>query len=147
MSFLSSAVGEPEKPGSAAAGRYRLLLWTYAVVCLGSLAAWAMMQRGTLDPGLKPFAVLGTVLAGLGAFVSFRQGTLAAKEERAREERKTMLLILAAELGKQDDAALDRISRQRGMAGEAAAWILAERLRKRSGAPSPEREARQPPAG
>jgi hypothetical protein len=88
-------------------------------------------QRGSISRDLAPFSMLGAVFAVVGAFVSFNRGRVLSAEERAHQERTTMTLILAAELGRQDEAALEKVARQSGMAGEAARGILAERRRKR----------------
>ncbi len=141
MSSPFARPGAPPPKGTAASRRYRTLLWIYTSVGLSCASSLFAMQKGAVDPGLKPFAVLGTIACTIGTVVSFRAGQRESREERAREERSTMLLIMAAELGKQPDEALERVARQKGMAGEAAQGILAERRRKR------ERGGDQPAAG
>lgn len=143
MTALSRLPGMSDPKGTGASRRARALLWLYTVVVLAGLGALIAMQRRVISADLKPFAVLATIAGIVGSFVTFRRGATESRQELERQERQTMLLILSAELGKQDDPVLEKLSRQKGMAGEAASWILSERLRKREGAPSPER--RPPP--
>lgn len=117
--------------GTEASRRYRVVLWGYTGLFIACIAGFIAMQRGDLPRDLKPFAALGFLGALAGFVVTFRAGTAASREERARAERQAMLVLMASELNKQDDAALEQISRKSGMAGEAATWILAERANKR----------------
>lgn len=138
MSSPFSRPGAPAPKGTAASRRYRALLWLYLLAGLTCVAVAVAAQRRVVAKDLQPFAMIGAVAALLGAIVSFNRGRALSAEERAHQERTTMTLILAAELGRQDDAALERVARQSGMAGEAARGILAERRRKRGESAAPD---------
>ena len=60
------------------------------------------------------------------------RGHRQALADRERVGRTTMIMAIAAQLGRQDDAALERLAAKGGPAAEAAALLLAGRAEKRA---------------
>ena len=60
-----------------------------------------------------------------------------AVADRERESRGAMIILIAAQLGRQDDDSLTRIVARGGPAAEAAAMVLAARRNPRKSAGTP----------
>jgi len=59
------------------------------------------------------------------------KGARRAREDREMQSRRDMIVLLAVQLGKQDDETLERVAGKGGSAGEAARLILQGRKEKR----------------
>jgi hypothetical protein len=105
-------------------------MWLVTACGVLALAVAIGGARGILPVALGVAgAVLFAVtiaLAGVLGLKMHRQ----ALADREIAARRSMIVMLAATLGKQDDAALERIKTQGGPAGEAAALILEGRQAK-----------------
>jgi hypothetical protein len=87
---------------------------------------WIAPELGGPFVGLFAACALTTVWFGAKAHKR-------ALEDREKESGRAMIVAIAAQLGRQDDAALERIKAKGGPAGEAAGMILmgrAEKLKK-----------------
>jgi hypothetical protein len=123
----------PESPLSEAArslrGTARLALLVAAVFLMISFSA----AKGWLPPELGPVALpLFFASAAIGVWFGIKAHTRALAD-REMESGRAMIVAIAAQLGRQDDAALERIRAKGGPAGEAAGMILqgrAEKLRR-----------------
>jgi cbb3-type cytochrome oxidase subunit 3 len=114
----------------ATARSYRTLMWLLVgigVVSLG-VAIHNASAGGALQPGLLALAIF--FLCVVFAAWSGLAGARLVREERDRQNRREMMVFLAAELGRHDDETLRRIVRQRGPAGEAAHLLLKGRREK-----------------
>lgn len=101
---------------------------TFVMLC-GSFAAykgWLPRNLGLAFVDLFVAAGLATIWIGIKAHRK-------ALEDRERESRGAMIIAIAVQLGKQDDASLEKVKSRGGPAGEAAGLILqgrAEKLKK-----------------
>lgn len=98
-----------------------------AVMLLGVIAAikgWILPSLGPPFLGLFVASSLTAVWFGIKAHRR-------ALEDREKESGRAMIVAIAAQLGRQDDAALERIKARGGPAGEAAGMILMGRAEKR----------------
>jgi hypothetical protein len=114
------------------ARNYRTLMWILFVVGLGPVGIFWASVRGALPRELGISAVplaLGCFIAA--AWMGWR-GHQQALADRERAGHTAMILAIASQLGRQDDAALERMAAKGGPAGEAATWILAGRAEKRA---------------
>lgn len=96
------------------------------VMLVGAFAAfkgWIAPALGGPFVGLFLAAALTTVWFGAKAHKR-------ALEDRDKESGRAMIVAIAAQLGRQDDAALERIKASGGPAGEAAGLILMGRAEK-----------------
>ena len=109
---------------------YRRAMWlvtVFAVVALALAVAGAReMIPVVLGIAGGVLFAISILLAGLLGLKMHRQ----ALADREIAARRSMIVMLAATLGKQDDSALERIKAQGGPAGEAAGLILEERRAK-----------------
>jgi peptidoglycan/LPS O-acetylase OafA/YrhL len=91
-----------------------------------ALAAFAA-AKGWLPKELTDALLLvlfAVILAAAWSGLRTRQRALA---DRAKESGTAIFLAISAQLGRQDDATLERIQSKGGPAGEAAKMILSER--------------------
>jgi hypothetical protein len=120
-------------PGiSQAANARRLGAWASLALAVAFLILGIGGIRGWIPRDLGQAALL-CFFASLFSCLWF--GMLArrqALEDREREMSGIIIVTIAAQLGKQDDATLERIALQGGPAGEAAAMILQGRAEKRN---------------
>ncbi len=105
----------------------RLLTWgclLLAGLALGLLVAGirGWVPRETTGSATTMF--LGLLLAASWTGVRAQRQAVA---DRERDSERAMVIVLAAQLGRQDDEALARMVKQGGPAGDAAAMILAGR--------------------
>lgn len=98
-----------------------------AVLLLGVIAA----VKGWILPTLGPPFLGLFVASGLTAVWFGIKAHKRALEDREKESGRAMIVAIAAQLGRQDDAALERIKARGGPAGEAAGMILMGRAEKR----------------
>lgn len=117
---------------------------TRAVLVLGLFALGLVVMgiRGTLPRESIPASLMifaGTLLAALWLGIRTHRQAVA---DRERESQRAMVIVMAAQLGRQDDDTLARIARSGGSAGEAAAMIL--RGRQHPAPPRPSRPAANP---
>ena len=109
------------------ATEYRRAMWMLAVVGLTSLGVSWLAARGSLPRTLGIFAFsVGTAAVLLSAWFGIRARQQALKDQEIAG-RRSMIVMLAAQLGHQDDETLATIVRKGGAAGEAARLILAGR--------------------
>jgi membrane protein implicated in regulation of membrane protease activity len=90
-------------------------------LAFGAARGW--LPRATLPAALVLFVAAAVTAVWLG-FKSHRQ----ALADRERQGRLSMIVAIAAQLGKQNDATLERVAGKGGPAGEAARMILKGRL-------------------
>jgi hypothetical protein len=110
------------------------LLIAAAGLALIFAATQAWVPKATVVPALLLF-LLGSAASIWLGFRSHQR----ALADRARGGRLAMIIAIAAQLGKQDDATLARIAAQSGPAGEAARMLMAERRKRQTpGTPGPE---------
>lgn len=128
----------PESPLSEAARELksatRILLVLSVILLAGVLAAFKHWIPAELAPpliGLCTASGLTTIWMGTKAHKR-------ALEDREKESGRFMIVAIAAQLSKQDDAALERIKARGGPAGEAAGMILVGRAEKKAGGRRPE---------
>lgn len=119
-------------PLGEGARSYRLLMWVLVLLAavLGALVLASL--RGMVPrEAARPLLPLVFACLVAAAWLGWR-GHRAALADRERMGHTTMILAIAAQLGRQEDAALERIAASGGPAGEAATWILAGRAEKRA---------------
>lgn len=100
----------------------------FAFVMLGG--AFAAYKGWLLKTLVPPFMGL-FVASALTALWIGAKAHKKALEDRERESGTAMILAIAVQLGKQDDASLEKIKAKGGPAGEAAGMILQGRAEKR----------------
>lgn len=109
---------------SDGATEYRRLMWALGVLGLLALGVAVLAARGHAPRGAGMFGLMiGLVAVLLSGWFGWR-----AREQALHDQeivaRRSMIVLLAAQLGHQDDATLARLATQPGPAGEAAALIL-----------------------
>lgn len=111
------------------AKRYRALTRGMLLVAFLLGVAGVMALRGTL-PGemAEPALWFGAAAVLMASWTGWR-GHRIALEERERASRSGMVIAIAAQLARQDDATLAGIAGRGGPAAEAAAMVLAGRNR------------------
>jgi hypothetical protein len=123
-----------ESPLSEAARDLRASTRVAALFSGGLLLATFAAFKGWLPPMLGPvFLPLFVASAIMAAWFGLRTHKRAIAD-REKESGRAMIVAIAAQLGRQDDASLERIQAKGGPAGEAAALILqgrAEKLRRK----------------
>ncbi|MDX2121323.1 MAG: hypothetical protein SF070_09755 [Gemmatimonadota bacterium] len=138
MGWLRPGTGRPGRaPVSEEARRLRSVTWVVLLLALVVLsliiaAIKGVLPRETLGSLFLIFLALmaGVTLLGLKA----RRQAVA---DRERESRSAMIILLAAQLGRQPDDTLARIASKGGPAGEAAAMVLAGRREPRRSVGTP----------
>ncbi len=117
---------------SEGARNYRALMWGMILLAMVPLVLFVAAMRDVV-PRQMGIAALPLVFACLltAVWMGWR-GHRQALADRERVGRTTMIMTIAAQLGRQDDAALERIAARSGPAAEAATWILAGRAEKRA---------------
>ena len=118
-------------PLSDAAREYRSAMWLLAGVAVLSYALGYAGVRGTV-PHLA--GLIGLSLGVATTVVAFFFGLRAHRRALADQEissQRSMIVLLAAELGHKDDETLESIMRRGGPAAEAAALILEGRRERR----------------
>lgn len=112
---------------SDSATEYRRLMWALGVIGLLALGVSWLAVRGLATRGAGVVGLsVGIAAVLLSGWFGIRARRQALKDQEM-VARRSMQVLLTAQLGHQDDATLARIARQRGPAGEAAAMILKAR--------------------
>ena len=104
-------------------GGYRAAMWLcFAVGLLNLWTAVRSARSGHASAGGTALVLFFVCLAA-GAWFGWRRAVLirAAQEQQSRGDA---ILLLVAELGRHEDTTLERIARQGGPAGEAAAMVI-----------------------
>jgi hypothetical protein len=108
-------------------------MWVLVVVGFVNLG---IALRGAMGGKALQSGVLGLVIfflcMALGAWFGLA-GASRVREERDRQNRKDVIILMATELRRHDDETLKRILRQGGPAAEAAALLLQGRREKTGG--------------
>jgi hypothetical protein len=92
--------------------------------------------KGWLPPALGPVFLPLSLASAITAAWFGQQTHKRALADREKASGGAIIVAIAAQLGRQDDAALERIQAKGGPAGEAAALILqgrAEKQRRKQG--------------
>ena len=123
--------GAPRAPLSEAAAGYRLVMWAAIAVAVLSLGGIAAALKRKVPASLGGLAALGLLLSvGFAAYLGWKGRRLALRDREA-QTRSDLTLLLVTQLGRQDDAALRRITEKGGPAAEAPELILQGRSAKR----------------
>jgi hypothetical protein len=102
-----------------------------AVACLGLAFG---TTRGWVPRALIPVVTVAFLMACAWAIWLGLKSHRQALADRERSGRLSLIVTIAAQLGKQDDATLRQIAGKSGPAGEAARMILTERRQRQGGA-------------
>jgi len=124
LSGMSSP--EPVAVSEAARALRTAMRWTLAVAVACLVLAFGA-TRGWVPRAVIPLATVAFLLACAGAVWLGLRSHGQALADRERVGRLSLIVTIAAQLGKQDDATLSRIAGKSGPAGEAARMILKER--------------------
>lgn len=104
----------------------RLVAFVAFVMLIGVVGAYRdWLPRALALPFMGLF--LASALAAVWAGSKAHQKAL---EDRDKESGRAMIIAIAVQLGKQDDASLEKIKAKGGPAGEAAGMILQGRAEK-----------------
>jgi len=109
---------------SDAAREYRRAMWVLAGIAVVAYAVGIAGVRGTVP---RVAGLLGLSLGVAATVVAFFFGLRAHRRALTDQEfssRRSMIVLLAAELGSKDDEALVSVVRRGGPAAEAATLIL-----------------------
>ena len=123
--------GGARAPLSDAATEYRSVMWAAMAVALISLVAIIVALKRKVPVEVGFLAALALVLSvGFAVYLGIK-GHRQALRDREAQTRSEFILLMVTQLGRQDDAALQRIAKKGGPAGEAAELILQGRREKR----------------
>ncbi len=101
----------------------RALMWLFVILAVAWLVV-AVRAARVGDTAVMASGFLGTaLLLGVAAWIGIRGARLKARQQAA-QARHAASMILLAELGRHDDATLERIAASSGPAAEAALMIL-----------------------
>ncbi len=132
-------------PVSERARALRLLTWgclLLAGLALGLLVAGTKGWVPRETTGSTTTMFVGLLLAATWTGLRAQRQAVA---DRERESERAMVIVLAAQLGQQDDNTLARMVANGGPAGEAAAGILAGRRNPKASAATPSSSRSTPP--
>lgn len=118
-------------PLSDAAREYRSAMWLLAVI---AIVAYAVGYAGVRGAVPRLAGLVGLSVGVATTVVAFFFGLRAHRRALADQEissQRTMIVLLAAELGSKDDETLESITRRGGPAAEAARLILDGRRERR----------------
>lgn len=102
---------------------WRALMWLFVLLALAWLVV-AIRAARLGETGVMASGFAGTtVLLFVAAWVGIRGARVKARQQAA-QARHAARMILVAELGRHDDATLQRIAASSGPASEAALMIL-----------------------
>ena len=115
---------------SDASNEYRQAMWVLGTIGLGALVVAFLAAKGVVPRMAGAFGVgIGAALVTLSAWFGFRARQQALQDQEIAA-RRSMLVMMAAQLGHQDDDTLARIAQKGGPAGGAARMILDGRRQK-----------------
>ncbi len=123
-------MARPARRFSDAAQQYRQVMWL--MVLLG-LLGFGLAFLAARTGGDRALGGLGILLGLIGTAAGAWSGLRARRQaiaDRELESRRGMIVLLAAQLGAKDDAALERLAAGSGMAADAARLILQGRAEK-----------------
>lgn len=138
MGWLRPGTGRPGRAAvSEGARSLRTVSWVVLVLGLVVLGMIWMAVRGVLPR--ESMGSLLTIFFALmaGATLLGLKSRRQAVVDRERESRSAMIILIAAQLGRQDNDTLARIVAKGGPAGEAAAMVLAGRREPRKSVGTP----------
>ena len=118
-------------PLSDAAREYRSAMWLLAAIAVVAYAVGYASVRGAVP---RLVGLVGVSVAVATSVVAFFLGLRAHRRALTDQEissDRTMIVLLAAQLGNKDDETLASISRRGGPAADAAALILKGRRERR----------------
>jgi len=116
---------------SDAAREYRSAMWLLAAIAIVAYAVSYAGVNGAV-PRLVGLVGLSIGLATTGvAFLFGLRAHRRALADQATSSERTMIVLLAAQLGNKDDETLETITRRGGPAADAAALILQGRRERR----------------
>jgi hypothetical protein len=122
---------------SDGAREYRAAMWLLAAVAVVAYAVGVAGVRGAVPRMVGVIALsLGVATTATAFFFGLRAHSRALADQEIAG-RRSMIVLLAAQLGEKDDAALTAITARGGPAAEAAQLILDGR-RERQGRPRPD---------
>ena len=116
---------------SDAAREYRSAMWLLAAI---AIVAYAVSYAGVNDAVPRLVGLVGLSIGLATTGVAFLFGLRAHRRALADQEtssERTMIVLLAAQLGNKDDETLETITRRGGPAADAAALILKGRRERR----------------
>jgi len=118
-------------PLSDAAREYRSAMWLLAGIAVVAFAVGYAGMRGAVPRlvGLVGLSV-GIATAMVAFYFGLRAHRRALTDQEMSSER-TMIVLLAAQLGNKDDETLESITRRGGPAADAASLILKGRRERR----------------
>ena len=111
---------------------YRVLMWVLLVLAILALGLAFAGLRSWFPRSTVPFSMLIFSGAVLGSSWFGLQGHRRALADRERASRSAMMLVIAAQLGRQETPMLEKIAAKGGPAAEAARMILDGRRRTRT---------------
>lgn len=132
-SRLSGASPQPAAMSEAARALRTAMRWMLGVAGVCLVLAFGT-TRGWVPRSTIPIVTLTFLLACAWAIWLGLKSHRQALADRERAGRLSLIVTIAAQLGKQDDATLRRIAGKSGPAGEAARMILTERRQRQAGA-------------
>lgn len=134
-SRLSGAAPQPVAMSEAARALRTAMRWML-VVAVACLVLAFGTTRGWVPRALIPLVTITFLVACVWAMWLGLKSHRQALADRERAGRLSLIVTIAAQLGKQDDATLRQIAEKSGPAGEAARMILTERRQRQAGASS-----------
>lgn len=115
---------------SEAAQRYRTGMLAMIVLALVGVGLTLAGLRGVVGSALVLLGALLILGGSLGAAWMGLKGHSQVRQDRERASGQFMIISIAAQLGKQDDATLQKIAGKGGPAAEAARLLLTGREQK-----------------
>ena len=109
---------------SDSANEYRQAMWVFGAIGLVALFVAFLGAKGVLPRLAGVFGIgVGAAMVTLSGWFGIRTRQQALRDQEIAA-RRSMLVMMAAQLGHQDDDTLAQIARKGGPAGEAARMIL-----------------------
>jgi hypothetical protein len=117
---------------SDASQQLRRQMWLVVMVGIGALGLAALGARGFIDPRL---GITGGALAAVALAFAVVLGWQVRRQALADRElagHRAMIVTMAAMLGQEDDATLERIAASKGTHADVARMLLEERRARRN---------------
>lgn len=122
-----------ESPLSDASQQLRRQMWLVVAVGIGALGLAALGAKGFIDPRL---GIAGGALAAVALAFAVVVGWQVRRQALADREmagHRAMIVTMAAMLGQEDDATLERIAASKGTHADVARMLLDERRARSAG--------------